>query len=65
MERENKIKSNDIPIVHKNTNLNKQYSLTNQIFDPFQNSPPNEFIRKLKIRMTNLQTSNKEKRDNE
>jgi hypothetical protein len=51
MEREHKRKSNDIPIAHKNTNLNNQYSLKNQIFDPFQNSPPNEFIRKLKIRM--------------
>jgi hypothetical protein len=55
MERENKIKSNDIPIAHKNTNLNNQYSLKNQIFDPFKNSPPNEFIRKLKIRMRTKQ----------
>ena len=30
----------------------EQYSLTNQIFDPFSSSPPNVFISKLKQRMS-------------
>lgn len=30
----------------------EQYSLTQQIFDPFSSSPPNEFISKLKQRMS-------------
>lgn len=30
----------------------EQYSLTNQIFDPFSTSPPNVFISKLKQRMS-------------
>lgn len=32
--------------------VNEQYSLTNQVFDPFSSSPPNVFISKLKKRMS-------------
>jgi len=33
-------------------NTYEQYSLTNQIFDPFSTSPPNVFISKLRQRMS-------------
>ena len=34
------------------TKKDTQYSLTNQIFDPFSTSPPNVFISKLRERMS-------------
>lgn len=50
-------KSNDVPIV-KNL-LYTEYSQTNNCFDPSKQSPPNEFMVKLQIRMNNY--SNKDK----
>lgn len=41
-----------IPIPEKKKNISEQYSLTQQIFDPFSSSPPNMFISKLKQRMS-------------
>jgi len=42
-----------IPISNKNNyNVNNEYSLKQGIFDPFQGSPPNEFMMKLKMRMS-------------
>jgi hypothetical protein len=47
-------KSNSIaiPISNKNNLINNEYSLKQSIFDPFQGSPPNEFMIKLKKRMS-------------
>jgi hypothetical protein len=48
-------KSNNIPIQQKlavkNSN-NENYSLTQGLFDPSKSSPPNEFMIKLRIRMS-------------
>jgi hypothetical protein len=41
-----------IPTVEKKQFISEQYSLTQQIFDPFSSSPPNMFISKLKQRMS-------------
>ena len=54
----NRIKHIPIPIPipmakkEQEQQLNEQYSLTNQVFDPFSSSPPNVFISKLKQRMS-------------
>ena len=48
-------KSNNIaiPIFNKNNSyINNEYSLKQGIFDPSQSSPPNEFMIKLKMRMS-------------
>jgi hypothetical protein len=53
-------KSNNIPIPKKqnlfsveNKISRDQYSETEHFFDPSKQSPPNEFITKLKMRITN------------
>ena len=53
----NRIKHVPIPIPipiakQQQQQLNEQYSLTNQVFDPFSSSPPNVFISKLKQLMS-------------
>ena len=53
----NRIKHVPIPIPmaqqqQQQQQVNEQYSLTNQVFDPFSSSPPNVFISKLKKRMS-------------
>jgi hypothetical protein len=47
-------KSNSIliPANKNNTLLHTEYSLKQGMFDPFQSSPPNEFMAKLKSRMS-------------
>jgi len=51
-------KSSNIPIpTHSNhphyniSNISSEYSLTQNLFDPTQSSPPNEFLQKLYKRM--------------
>ena len=34
-----------------NSNTSSEYSLTQNLFDPFQSSPPNDFLQKLFKRM--------------
>jgi hypothetical protein len=41
-----------IPSNKNNTLLQTEYSLKQGMFDPFQSSPPNEFMAKLKSRMS-------------
>jgi|APFre7841882793_1041355.scaffolds.fasta_scaffold371847_1 hypothetical protein len=48
-------KSNIIPINHKLTTSNKEtneYNLNQNFFDPSKSSPPNEFMIKLRMRMS-------------
>lgn len=48
-------KSKIIPInktLNTKNNEDFKYSLTNNFFDPSKNSPPNEFMLKLKLRMS-------------
>jgi hypothetical protein len=40
----------------KNNNLMNEYSLKNSVFDPFKSSPPNNFLEKLKSRMSIYET---------
>lgn len=49
-ERKNIIPINQNLSTFKEDNIN-QYSLNNNYFDPTHNSPPNEFMLKLKQRM--------------
>ena len=49
-------RSNIIPISPSsptNKNLETEYSLKENFFDPFKGSPPNEFIKKLELRIKN------------
>ena len=46
-------KSNSIPI---NKNLEKEYSLKENFFDPTKNSPPNVFMIKLYSRLLNYES---------
>ena len=39
-------------------NIIKEYSLTQNVFDPSSSSPPNEFMLKLKLRMAIYNNSN-------
>jgi hypothetical protein len=41
-----------IPQNHKEINNMNEYSLKQNIFDPSNNSPPNEFLLKLYLRMS-------------
>ena len=58
-------KSNIIPIlkhqptVTQNVKLNEEYSLKQNFFDPSKSSPPNEFMLKLQLRMSNYNLCNK------
>jgi len=45
-------RSNSIPIHKNKIDRTTQYSLTQQFFDPSKGSPPNEFMRKLQMRMS-------------
>ena len=58
--KQNLAKSNNIPMPNKrtppnypiyNSNTCSEYSLTQNLFDPSQASPPNEFLQKLYKRM--------------
>ena len=52
-----------IPILTNNdTNKYNQYLLTQNVFDPAKNSPPNEFMIKLHMRMASYQKMNTESR---
>ena len=47
-------KSSNISIPKKSNrpiNTSSEYSLTQNLFDPFQSSPPNDFLQKLHKRM--------------
>jgi hypothetical protein len=46
-------KSSNIKIPAKNNQEKNQYSLNQDVFDPFRCSPPNHFMTKLKTRMSN------------
>jgi hypothetical protein len=56
-----------IPINQKNLSathitsnaINKNYSLKQNFFDPSKSSPPNEFMIKLHMRMTNMMRDEK------
>ena len=37
------------------TSIKKEYTLSNNLFDPFQKSPPNIFINHLKARISKLE----------
>lgn len=61
-DREKKTKlSVPIPILKKNNDI-KQYLLTQNVFDPANGSPPNEFMIKLQMRMSSCQKINTERR---
>ena len=45
-------KSKPLPIKKTSADI-KQYSLKQNLFDPLKNSPPNEFMIKLHMRMSN------------
>lgn len=48
-------RSNIIPISPSspiNKNIETEYSLKENLFDPSKSSPPNEFMNKLQLRMT-------------
>ena len=45
-------RTNSIPIHKNKIDRTTQYSLTQQFFDPSKGSPPNEFMRKLQMRMS-------------
>lgn len=49
-------KSIEIPI-QNNIFSNKKYSLTNHFFDPCKNSPPNDFMIKLQMRLNKSNVS--------
>jgi len=49
-------KSNIIPIPNNIVNTH-QYSLTQNFFDPAKSSPPNIFMKKLYIRLSNYEKS--------
>ena len=51
-------KTDIIPIPNNITNTH-QYSLTQNFFDPAKSSPPNIFMRKLYIRLSNYERSTK------
>ena len=56
-------KSKIIQISPKNNTQNtleKEYGLTENVFDPFKSSPPNDFMLKLQQRMTFYDSCTKE-----
>jgi hypothetical protein len=55
---QNNKKSKIIPI-EKNKTEKYQYSLKHTFFDPAKSSPPNDFIKKLHIRLSNYGSSTK------
>jgi hypothetical protein len=55
---QNNTKSKIIPI-EKNETDKYQYSLKHTFFDPAKSSPPNHFIKKLHIRLSNYDSSTK------
>jgi hypothetical protein len=56
--RQNKTKSNTIPIPKNIENTKNQYSLKHNFFDPTKSSPPNIFMLKLYSRMVQYETHN-------
>ena len=61
-------KSDIIPIKKQSNKLIHEYSSKQNIFDPFKSSPPNEFMRKLQMRMNSYDVyldKNEYNRDNE
>ena len=57
-------RSKRIPIVKnlstlKNTNNQPQYDLKENMFDPSNSSPPNDFMLKLQLRMSHYESCNK------
>jgi len=61
-------KSEIMPIKKHSTKLIREYSSKQNVFDPFKSSPPNEFMRKLQIRMNSYDIyldKNEYNRDNE
>jgi len=62
-------KSNIIPINKNlftkinNYNLKKEYSLTQNMFDPANSSPPNDFMIKLCMRITKYNEDNEDNED--
>jgi hypothetical protein len=58
-------RSSIMPIIQNTSSIKdiKQYSLKQNVFDPLKNSPPNEFMIKLYMRM-NQYNSNYMKEDN-
>jgi hypothetical protein len=50
----------------KENNMSNEYSLNEHIFDPSKSSPPNEFMLKLKLRMSYYASfTNDDKRNKE
>ena len=67
-ERINKIPiSNNLSTKMKEQDTLGEYSLNQNFFDPSKSSPPNEFMLKLKLRMShyNLLDIKDDRRDNE
>ena len=65
-------KSKIIPIIQQTSPTNKkvgintnEYSLKQNFFDPSKNSPPNEFMLKLHLRMSQYDSIKEYKRINE
>jgi hypothetical protein len=48
------------PTNKKEHNFDMEYSLVQNLFDPSKSSPPNEFLLKLKLRMSLYDTFTKE-----
>ena len=48
------------PTNKKENNFDMEYSLVQNLFDPSKSSPPNEFLLKLKLRMTLYDTFTKD-----
>ena len=51
-ERQNIIIINQKSPTHKMKQINEQYSLANNVFDPHKGSPPNDFMKNLLHRMS-------------
>jgi hypothetical protein len=56
---QNNIKKTNIIPIPNNINNTYQYSLTQNFFDPAKSSPPNIFMKKLYIRLSNYEKSDK------
>ena len=54
------------PTNKKGNIISNEYSLNQHIFDPTKSSPPNEFMLKLKLRMSHYNSfTNTDRRNNE
>ena len=51
-------KSDIIPIHNKHETICKQYELKQNLFDPSKSSPPNNFLLKLKLRISHYDSFN-------